>query len=105
MADKDVAERVQKLTLIEQNLSNLLGQKQQFQNQLFEVGNALSELDKSPKAYKIVGSIMVQTDKADLKTELSSKKEVLELRMKNIEKQEEQLQQKAKSIQDEVFNK
>jgi len=105
MSDDQVKERVQKLTLIDQNLQNSLHQKQQFQSQIFEVDNALSEIEKTKMAYKIVGNIMVLSEKDALKAELMEKKEMLALRVKSIEKQENQLKEKAKVLREEVNDK
>ena len=78
-------------------------QKQQFQLQQVEIESALKELENVDEAYKIVGNIMVLSKKDDLKKDLSSKKEVMELRIKNMEKQEAQLREKASKLQDEVM--
>jgi prefoldin beta subunit len=103
MADTDVAQRVEKLTLLDQNLQQLLSQKQQFQSQLFEVENALKELESTEKAYKIVGNIMVSTKKEDLVGDLAEKKELLNLRVLSIEKQEKDLKAQADDLRKEVF--
>ena len=84
-------------------MQNLLMQKQQFQLQQVEIESALKELENVDEAYKIVGNIMVLSKKDDLKKDLSSKKEVMELRIKNMEKQEAQLREKASKLQDEVM--
>ncbi|MBD3318684.1 prefoldin subunit beta [Candidatus Woesearchaeota archaeon] len=96
-------DRVAELTRIDQNLQQFLAQKQQFQSQLVEIDNALSELEGSEKSYKIVGNIMVSTTKERLQKELGDKKEVLELRIKAVEKQEEQLKAKADELRKVVF--
>lgn len=103
MTTKDQQEKIQQLQLIEQNLQNLLAQKQQFQSQMFELDGALKEIDASPQVYKIVGGIMVLTEKEKLKKDLSEKKELVELRISSIEKQEKQFKDKAKTIQEEVL--
>ena len=46
---------------------------------------------------------MVLSKKADLKSDLDSKKEIIGLRIKNMEKQENQLRDKATKLQDEVM--
>ena len=78
-------------------------QKQQFQLQQVEMESALKELEKVDEAYKIVGNIMVLSKKDDINKDLSSKKEIVELRVKNMEKQEAQLREKASKLQDEVM--
>ena len=69
--------KVQKLQLLEQNAQQLLAQRQQFQQSLLEVDSALGELDKTKEAYKIIGNIMVATEKEDLKKDLKQKKKLL----------------------------
>ena len=93
-----MSEKVNQLQMIEQNLQQLLSQRQQFQGQLVEVESALEELKKSEDAYKIVGNIMIKTAKDDLSKDLNEKKEKAELRVKTIENQESKLKEKAESI-------
>jgi len=100
---KESEKKITQLQLIEQSMQNLLMQKQQFQLQQVEIESALKELEKVNEAYKIVGNIMVLSKKDDLKTDLTSKKEVVELRIKNMEKQESQLRDKASKLQEEVM--
>ena len=96
--------KIQELQVIEQNLQNLLLQKQTFQTKLMESENALKELKESKKqAYKIVGGIMIAEDKNKLEKELNEEKDILNLRIKNIEKQEELIKNKANKIQEEVM--
>ncbi len=102
---KETEKKVAQLQLMEQNIQNLLMQKQNFQSQLIEVDNALEELNKSKGlTYKIIGSVMIASNKEDLQKDLNSKKEVAELRIKNIEKQENQLKEKASRLQSEVLD-
>ena len=91
--------------MFEQSLQNFLGQKQQFQVQLVEVESALSEIDTTEKAYKIIGNIMVEADKNELKADMQSKKEMLDLRIKTMEKQEAQVREKASKLQSEILKK
>ena len=102
---KETEQKIGQLQMFEQSLQNFLGQKQQFQVQLVEVESALSELGNTDKAYKIVGNIMVETDKNELKSDLLSKKEMLELRIKTMEKQESQVREKASNLQSEILKK
>ena len=102
---KETEQKIGQLQMYEQSLQSFLGQKQQFQVQLVEVESALSELQNTNKAYKIVGNIMVEADKNELKGDLQSKKEMLELRIKTMEKQESQVREKASSLQSEILKK
>ncbi len=102
---QETEQKISQLQMFEQSLQGFLGQKQQFQMQLVEVESALGELENTGKAYKIVGNIMVETDKKELQADLSSKKEVLELRLKTMEKQETQVRDKASKLQSEILKK
>lgn len=101
--DKKTQEKIQALQLLEQNMQSFLMQKQQFQSQLVEIESALSELGKSKEAYKIVGNIMVSSDKESLEKELKEKQETFGIRIKAIEKQENSIKDRAKKLQEEVL--
>ena len=103
---KEAEEGIAQLQAIEQNLSNFMMQKQSLQSHLLETENALKELESAKeKVYKIIGTIMIASKKEDLKKDLASKKESLELRLKTIDKQEERLKKSAEDIQKLVMKK
>lgn len=102
---KETEQKIGQLQMFEQSLQNFLGQKQQYQLQLAEIESALNELDSSEKAYKIVGNIMVEKGKNELKADLQSKKEVIELRINTMERQEAQVREKASKLQSEILKK
>ena len=103
MVEKETEKKISQLQMMEQSMQSFLMQKQQFQAQLVEIESALKELEKSKEAYKIVGNIMVSSNKEDLKNDLQKKKEMAELRIKTLEKQESQIKEKASSVQEEVM--
>lgn len=100
---KETEKKILDLQLLEQNLQNNMLQKQRFQVELLETENALSEIEKSKEAFKIIGNIMIPSKKEDLKKELDSKKKILDLRIKNLEKEESQLKERASELQKEVL--
>ena len=101
---KKTEDSIVELQQLEQNISAFLMQKQAFQAQLMEAENALGELEKqNEKVYKIVGPLMIESKKEDVKKDLISRKEILDLRVKSIEKQEAKLKEKAEEIQKEVL--
>ena len=101
---KTSEEKIQQLQMMEQNMQTLLIQKQKFQAQLLESENALNELKASKKeAFKIIGTIMVESDPKDLILDLESQKEVLGLRIKNIEKQESLIKEKESKLQSDIM--
>ena len=102
--NKETNEKITQLQILEQNIQNFLLQKQTFQSQLVETDNALEELEKSKgNVYKIVGAIMISAEKDNLRKDLQNKKEILDLRIRSIEKQENQLKEKASKLQSEVL--
>lgn len=101
---KEAEEKIADIQLLEQNLQNFLMQKQTLQAQLIETDSAFDELDKSDISYKIIGNIMVKSDKKELKDQLEQKKNIIELRIKSIEKQEEKIREKMKKLQSEVMS-
>lgn len=103
MSEKELQEKISRLQLLEQNLQQFNLQKQQFQLQLMELESALKELSTTKKAYKIVGNIMVASDKDSLKKELGEKKDMVSIRIQSLEKQESQLREKAKVLKEEVM--
>ena len=105
MADisKETEKKISQLQLMEQSMQGLSMQKQQFQLQQIEVESAMKELENVDEAYKIVGNIMVLSKKTDITGELNSKKEIIELRIKNLEKQENHMRDKASKLQNEIL--
>ncbi len=96
-------EKIQQMQMIEQNLQNFLMQRQQFSLQLIEINSALDEIKDKKSAYKIVGNIMVLSSREDLEKDLNEKKKMLEIRISNLEKQEEKLKDRSKALRDEVM--
>lgn len=94
---------INQLQLLQQNLQNILLQKQQLQKQLSEIDSALESMKDSTSTYKIVGNIMVASKKTDLQKDLQQKKETFDLRIKNFEKQEQTLKQKLGEFQQKVM--
>jgi prefoldin beta subunit len=101
--NEQVQEKIGQIQLIQQNLENFSMQRQQFQLQQTEIETALVEIENTNTAYKIIGNIMVLTDKVQLKKDLEEKKETLNIRINTIEKQEEKLRVKFEELQQEVM--
>ena len=101
---KNSKAKVAQLQLLQQNLQNLLMQKQQFQMQLNEIDSAMEEMKDAKQTYKIIGNIMVLGTKEELLKQLNQRRESLELRLKMIESQEEKIRKKAEELQAEVVS-
>ncbi len=97
-------EKIQQLQALEQNMQNFLMQRQQFQMQLVEVDSALDEIKNKDSVYRIIGNIMVSSNKEDIKNELEEKKKLLEIRVSNLEKQEQRLKEKADKLREGILH-
>jgi prefoldin beta subunit len=98
--------KIEELQIAEQSLQNLLVQKQVFQLEIAETNNAMDELKKSKgDAFKIVGSLMIKAEKEELEKDLNKKKELLDLRIKSIEKQEKELREQTEKTRTELLKK
>jgi len=103
--DKKVEEQIGELQNLEQNLQHMAMQKQVLQTQLMEIDNALEEIGKNPKKlFKIAGPLIVESSKDVLEKDLNSKKEMISIKLKNIDKQENKLRQRAKDAQAKVLS-
>ena len=102
---QDTEKKISQLQLLEQNMQSFLLQKQTVQAQQIELENALDELGKTQGSiYKIIGPLMIAAKKEQVKEDLESKKEVLVLKLKNLDKQEAQIREKAQKIQAEILS-
>lgn len=98
--------KIQEMQILEQSLQNILLQKQAFQMELSENDTALSEIKNSDDdVFKVVGQLMVKTKKDSVTKELSEKKKILELRLKNLDKQEESLSGQLEKLRTEILEK
>lgn len=102
--DKTTEAKINELQMLEQNLQRFMMQRQGSQAQLMEIENALGELEKSKgDCYKIIGNLMVASEKPKLKKDLESKKEVISLKLKSWEKQENSIKEKVNDLQADVI--
>lgn len=102
----DLNKKIQELNFLEQNLQSILMQKQAFQMDLSETESALEEINSSgEEIYKIIGHLMIKSDKKKIREELENKKRLLDLRVKNLEKQEKTSMEKIESIRQEIIEK
>jgi len=97
--------KIQEIQILEQNLHNVLLQKQNFQIEISETQNALEELEISgEETYKIIGQLMLKSDKEKMKKELTDKQETLELRIKTLEKQENEMVKRIGNLREEIMS-
>jgi len=100
-----VQERLLRLQQLQQTLQNVLAQKQQVELELLEVDKALEELEKTPDdgvIYKSVGSLLIKTEKSKITEELKERKELANMRVSVLGKQEEKLRSQIKELNERL---
>ena len=103
---QEAAKKIQELQILEQTVQNILMQRQAFLLELNETNLALEELKTADKeVYKVVGQIMFKTSKDESEKDLKSKKEILELKSKNLERQEAGLKDRLMKLREEILGK
>jgi len=99
----EIGKKIQELQMLEQSLQSILMQKQTVQIEMNENNNALEELGKSgDEVYKMIGGIMLRSDKPTLEKELEEKIKITDLRVSSIEKQEKLLSGKIDTLREEI---
>lgn len=100
-----VQQRLLRLQQLQQTLQGVLTQKQQLELELSEVEQALSELEKLSNAaiiYKSIGSLLVKSKKTKVTTELNERKDLLNMRINVLGKQDERLRTQVKDLQEKL---
>lgn len=85
----------------QQQLQNILIQKETLKLQNLEIDKALEELEKTKQttAYKITGQIMISKPVSELKKEMQELKEAADIKIKSFEKMEEKINNKLNELQ------
>jgi prefoldin beta subunit len=96
---------IQEMQILEQRLQNSIFQKQAFQMELAETNSAIEELEKSgDEVFKIIGQLMIKSEKSKIRNELEDKKKILDLRIKSVEKQESSLTEQLEKLREKLSN-
>ena len=97
-----VQQRLLRLRQLQQTLQGVLTQKQQLELELTEVEQAIDELEKltdNATIYKSIGALLVKSEKGKVTTDLNERKELLDMRINVLGKQEERLRSQVKELQ------
>ncbi len=96
---------LEKLQALQDQLNSVRVRKQQFESELREVERAISEIEKvsaESKVYKIVGSFLVLVTKDQALQELKDRKELLELHIKTLSRQESMLMKQIEDLRTQI---
>jgi prefoldin beta subunit len=88
---------------LEKQLEVVLLQKHQLQLQLNEIKHALEELKKAKgEVYRSSGSLMIQSNKEEAEKDLTDRRELIEVKLTALEKQEGKLRESVTSAQKDL---
>jgi prefoldin beta subunit len=98
-------EQLAKMQQSQQNLQNIMAQKQQLEIENLETDKALEELKKTgdnDTVYKHAGSILIKSNKTDLIADLEERKELSKTRVTVLAKQEERVKESLKEQETKI---
>ncbi|RJS90324.1 prefoldin subunit beta [Candidatus Bathyarchaeota archaeon] len=99
---QNVRERLLRLQQLQNTLQSLAAQRQRLELELSETERALKSLEDVPperKIYKSVGALLVEKEKEAVVKELTERKELLEVRVKVLGRQEDKTRKRALELQ------
>lgn len=105
MNQEKTAQGIEKLQMLEQSLQNNISQRVGFQENKAEIENAISELSNSEECYKIVGNLIVKSNKQKQIDELDKQLKIVNSRILALKKNEDLLKEKINNIRKDVANK
>lgn len=98
-------EQLVRLQQLQQTFQVITTQRQQLEHERLEVDKALGELEKMDEqdtVYKSIGAILVKSSRRKLIEELTERKELLEMRIKVITRQQNRTEGQLKDLQQRV---
>jgi prefoldin beta subunit len=100
-----VQNQIAQIQQLQQQAQALMSQKSQIEIMKRETEAAIKELEGTPDdvvVYKTAGEILFKAEKGKLTEELKEKKELLDLRLKTVAKQEERIQGRFNQLQEQL---
>ncbi len=100
-----IQNQLAQLQQLQQQAQAVMTQKTQIEGLIRETEAALKELEKSKDdavIYKSVGELLFRADKPKLVEELKERKDMMDLRLKTMAKQEERIQGRFTQLQEQL---
>ena len=100
-----IQNQLAQLQQLQQQAQAVMTQKTQIEGLIRETEAALKELEMSPDdavIYKSVGELLFRADKAKLTEELKERKDMMDIRLKTMVKQEERIQGRFTQLQEQL---
>lgn len=97
---KETQEEIIQLQNLQRQLQMITNQRQRFDIEVIQTDSALAELEKADgKAYKAIGTLLIESKAVDLKKELNERRKEAVARVDTLKKQEEKLKVRAEELQ------
>ena len=100
-----IQNQLAQLQQLQQQAQAVMTQKAQIEGLIRETEAALKELEKSPDdaiIYKSVGELLFKSEKPKLQEELKERKDMMDIRLKTMAKQEERIQGRFNQLQEQL---
>jgi len=91
--NKQVEQLLMQFQIQNQQLENVIIQKQNYLAQKQDIEDAIKELENDCEVYKIVGPILIKSETEKLKEELEERKDDTSMKIKTMEKNEKKLRE------------
>lgn len=100
----ELKEKLVQYQNLQNSLQTFMIQKQGIMQRLNEIEEAINELDKysGGKIYRLCGTILVETNKEESMAKLKEEKEISEVRIKSLERQEVKLKEMISKLGSEI---
>ncbi|RLG75886.1 MAG: prefoldin subunit beta [Thermoprotei archaeon] len=101
----EVQQNLVKLQQLQNQLAQIVTERNILQNELREIEKALAilrELGEDAEVYRSAGHLLIRVKKEDAVKELEDRKEIIEIRLKSLEKQESLVRSRINEVQSQV---
>jgi prefoldin beta subunit len=102
--EKETEQLLSQAQLYQQQIQTLITQKTALSMELNEIKKALEEIEKTKEksVLKVSGPILIKVDTKDMKKDLGEKENMINLRLKTIEKQEVKVKEKIEELRSKL---
>ncbi len=101
----DVQQQLVKLQQLQTQLNQVMTERALLQQELRDIARALDILKGIPEdaeVYRSSGHLLIRISKSDAEKELNERKELIELRLKTLDKQESLIRQQISELQSKI---
>jgi len=105
--DQETQGKIQELQIMEHGFQQLLMQKNAFSMEANETDFIIKEVEKTQgEVSRIIGSqVVIKSTKEEVLKDMQYRKQLIEKRMKDIDKQEKEFSENIESLREEIMKK